>query len=542
MKTAIKNLQLLTLCAFLIISFGCSKDEDVVGPGTGDLESLAGITANELENYSGDLGIIVETRSLVKKGYNPSMVIISTGANEGNYDQELDVDPFTNIARLKLSIDDLTENAEDELRNGVSIDIEILDPNGNTITSESYSIMSFTQGNNEIDVDASALEANNLELDFNPSVRYYLQLVNAQGNYGNKVVWKPGSGDDGSLRLVERSSSFNQGVTSEQFFVHKYENSDNEFAIYSAITNRYLRIGTSTRTFRQSGAYSYPSTNPDVLGSDLRFIIQKESNGLYTIRGASDGNVLRRTSSSSGINWDTNTTGVIQYFKIIALDVNWEVTQLDTEYLQPILPTVDTSFGFNSTLRNCGSGYLEQDIIFENEVVTTYTTAMSETIGFSSRTTSSLDVSVSATAEASFFGNGGSVTGEVSTGLEVSVEAQSESTVSSEESISETNSWSSVRTVRVLPGNASLVYDAYQKYSNVKVPYVKRLRIKGNHSESSATFSGLEIATQLNMTRFTGVITNIGSDYVEVTIQGNMIMDNMVDSQTEVRDVAANCN
>ena len=504
MKTTVTILKSIMIGTLLILFIGCSKDDGESQSGNGELEPLSGISEDELENYAGDLGVLINTRDLVKKGYNPTKVIINTGASEGNYDQELVVDSLTNIARLKLPIDDLTEAAENELRNGVSIDIQIQDSNDSTITSESYSIISFTQGNNEIDVDASALEAINTELYFNPDVRYYLQLVNAQGNYGNKVVWKPGSGDDGSLRLEERSTSFNQGVTSEQFLIHKYANTDNEFAIYSAITNRYLRIGTSSRTFRQSGAYSYPSTDPDALDSDLRFIIKKESNGLYTIRGASDGNPLRKIANGSATNWDTNTTGTI--------------------------------------LRNCGSSLLSQEIIFENEETTSYTSSISETIGFSSRTTNTLGVSVTATANASFFGIGGSASGTVSTDVEVSVEAQSESTIYEEESAYTSTSWSSVRTVNVLPGSASLVYDAYQKYNNVKVPYVKRLRIQGNHTESSAAFSGLEIATQLNMTRFTGVITNIESDFVEITIQGNMVMDNMVDNQTEVRDVAANCN
>ncbi len=530
------------MCTLLTLTIGCSKEEDEIRPGNGVIEEVNGISAEELENYGGDLGLILNTRGIVKKGYNPSKVIISTNANQDNYDQELNIDPFTNIAQLKIVVDDLTESAENELRNGLALDVEVIDASGNIIVNNSYSIVSFEEGSNQIDINGSELEEVFEELDFNPSVRYYFQLVDPSGNYGNRIVWKPGSGDTGSLRLKERVSSFNQGTTSEQFYIYKYSNEDNEFAFYSAITNRYLRIGSSTRTFRQSGEYSYPSTSPNSLGNDLRFKIQKETNGLYTIRGVADNNVLRRTINGSDINWHTNTSGTIQYFKIIALDVDWNVTELSTEHLQPILPAVDTSFGFNSTLRNCGSGSLEQQVGVEREVTTTYTSSVSETIGFSGRTTTSVDVSVSATAEASFFGNGGSVTGEVSAGLEVSVEASSESTVSSEESTSETNTFFSNRTVTVPAGSASLVYDAYQTYSNVRVPYVKRLRIKGTHSESSASFSGIEIASQLHMTRFTGVITNIGSDFVEITVQGNMYLDNMVDTQTEVRDVAANCN
>lgn len=530
------------MCTLLLFSLGCSKDEDVSDPGDGQIEETNGIAAEDLDNYSGDLGLLINTRDLVRKGYHPTKVNITTTATQGNYDQELDVDSFTNIAQLKLIVDDLSESALEELRDGVGLTIEVLDASNTVLTLESYSVISFQENGNELGIDASALEYQDQEFHFKDNMRYYLQLVNAQGNYGNKVVWKPGSGDTGSLRLEERTSSFNQGTTSEQFYIHKYTNATNEFALYSAITNRYLRIGTTTRTFRQSGAYSYPSTNPDVLSGDLRFIIQKESNGLYTIRGASDGNVLRRISNSSDINWHTNTSGTIQYFKIIALDIDWQTTELSTEYLQPILPKVNTSFGFNSTLRNCGSGSLEQQVGVESSVTTTYTSGFQETVGLSGRTTTSVEVGVSATAEASYFGVGGSVTAEVSAGLEISVEASTESTVSGEESVSETNTFFSNRTVTVPSGSASLVYDAYQTYSDVKVPYVKRLRLKGLHTNTSEFLSGEEIATQLAMTNFSGVVTNIGSDFVEVTIRGNMILDNIVDTQTEVRDVAANCN
>lgn len=532
----------MLMCTLLLFFLGCSKDDDEPVLGNGQIEEVNGISVDDLDNYGGDLGLLINTRDLVKKGYTPTKVNITTTATQGNYDQELNIDSFTNIAQLKLAIDDLSESALEELREGVGLTIEVLDASNTVLSSESYSVVSFEENGNEFDIDASELEYQDQELYFKDNMRYYLQLVNTQGDYENKIVWKPGSGDAGSLRLEERTSSFNQGTTSEQFYIHKYNNTTNEFAIYSAITNRYLRIGSTTRTFRQSGAYSYPSTNPEVLSSDLRFIIQKESNGLYTIRGASDGHTLRRISNGSDINWHTNTSGTVQYFRIIALDIEWDTTELSTEYLQPILPRVNTSFGFNSTLRNCGSGSLEQQVGIESSITTTYTSGFQETIGLSGRTTTSVEVGVSATAEASYFGIGGSVTAEVSAGIEVSVEASTESTVSSEESVSETNTFFSNRTITVPSGSASLVYDAYQTYSDVKIPYVKRLRLKGLHTNSSEFLSGADIATQLAMTNFSGVVTNIGADFIEITIKGHMILDNIVDTQTEVRDVAANCN
>lgn len=527
----------------MVTATSCSDNGEITGPDdsgdSGEIEETNGITSDELEAYEGDLGLIINTRDLVKKGYNPAHVIITTTATEDNYDQEMVVDPFTNIAQLKLSVDDLSESAEAELRNGVGVEIEVIDDADNVITSESYSVISFEENENQFNIDASSLDYQFQDLTFKDNMHHYLQPVDANGNYSNAVVWKPGS--DTGIRLVEKESTFNWGTTSEQFLFYKFPGEENVFALYSANTFRYLTIGNETRTFRQSGAYSYPTVNPGSLEDDYKFKFQKEENGLYTIRGVKDNNPLRRFGNSGDINWHTNTSGTIQYFRFISLDVDWQSSELNTEYLQPILPSVETSFGFNSTLKNCGSGSLEQQVGIEREVTTTYTSAFSETIGLSGRITASVEVSLSATAEASFFGKGGSVTGEVSAGLEVSVEASKTTTVSKEKSVSETNTFFSNRTVTVPSGSASLVYDAYQTYSNVKVPYVKRLRLRGTHTESSESLTGSEIATQLNASNFSGVVTNIGSDFVEITIRGNMVLDNIVDTQTEVRDVAVNC-
>ena len=171
---------------------------------------------------------------------------------------------------------------------------------------------------------------------------------------------------------------------------------------------------------------------------------------------------------------------------------------------------MNTSFGFNSTLVNCGNGLLEQEVGFEESITTTYTSSFEETIGLSKRTTTNVDLTVGATAEASFFGVGGSVSAEVSTGLELSTEVTTESTVAAENTDSETTTLFSTRTVTVPSGSASLVYDAYQTYSNVKLPYVKRLRLQGTHPSTSESLTGKEIVTQLEMSDFTGTIYAYG--------------------------------
>ena len=530
------------MCILLVFLNGCSKNDDDSPNLGGEPEQINGISADDLENYAGDLGILINVRDLEKKGYHPIKVNLTTNAVHGDYNQEIVVDPFTSLAQLSIAVESITEAAEEELRNGIDLEIEILGNSDAVIISTQYNTIQFQENGNQLDIDASTLNYISEELYFKEGLRYYFQRVDLNGNFGNDIVWKPTSALANNVILESRQSSFNTGTHSEQYYFYKFPNEENTFAIYSANTSRYLATDSNDGTLRQSGAYSFPQfIDNNSLHPRYKFIIKKESNGLYTLNDMNN-NPMRAYANNGRISWRTNPANNIQYFRIIALDIEWEAQVLDTRYLQPILPSVDTSFGFNSTLRNCGSGNLEQQVGIQREVTTTFTTSFSESIGLSGRVTTSVDVSVSATAEASFFGNGGSVTGEVSAGLEVSVEASSTSTSGVENSRSETNTFFSSRTVTVPSGSASLVYDAYQTYSNVRVPYVKRFRLKGNTTNGIGILSGEEIATQLYFTGFTGTITNISSNAVEITVGGNMYLDNIVDTQTEVRDVAANCN
>jgi len=541
MKTNYKELKWVMLFSILLIALGCSKETP--DPVIDEPETLDGISTDDVVAYEGDLGLIINIRDLEKKGYTPKKVILTTTATEDNYDQELDVHPFTNIAQLKIPVEDLSESAEAELREGVGLDIKILDDLENEIISVEYSKRSFEDGDNIININASNLAYKVRELYFAENMHYYIQPVNANGEYDNRIVLKPSAAGADEIRLMEFGSLFKPENTHQQFLIHKFEEEENVFAFYSAETNNYIRIGLETREIAQSGIYSYDTHSPDVLDADFRFLIKKdETNGLYTIRRAENDTPLRRIDNDGTINWGINGSGTVQYFRIITLDIHWETTPLSAEYFQPILPAAETSFGFNSTLRNCGAGSLVQQVGIEREVTTTYTSSFSESIGLSSRETRSIEVSVSTTVSCEILGSGVETKASVTSGLEVETEASSKTTASTEESVSETHTFFSNRTVTVLPGTAILVFDAYQTYSNVKVPYVKRLRLRGNLSTTTGTLSGDEIATQLEMTNFSGVITAIGSDYVEVTIRGTMILDNIVDTQSEVRDVDANCN
>ena len=51
----------------------------------------------------------------------------------------------------------------------------------------------------------------------------------------------------------------------------------------------------SSRKLNKTG-FTHPSSDPNGLSDDFKFLIHKEPNGLYTIRGLQDNMPLRRTT------------------------------------------------------------------------------------------------------------------------------------------------------------------------------------------------------------------------------------------------------
>ena len=92
------------------------------------------------------------------------------------------------------------------------------------------------------------------------------------------------------------------------------------------------------------------------------------------------------------------------------------------------------------------------------------------------------------------------------------------------------------------PGTAIAVADIYQQYQNIKVPFVQKFRISGKYQEDGMSLTGQEILTQFAFNSFTGVITEIEGEYIEVTVRGNTTIDRIIEASTETRDIPGSCS
>lgn len=526
----------------IILLSACNKELIEPGPDPGiiELDSGLSLSGDALDRYKGDLGVLIDTRQLAQKNFSPQKAKITTTATKGNYNKEILIDPFTSLASLSIPIEDLSEDAAEELREGVGITVDILDDSGETIATQENNKISFKENGADFPIDGSDLSPKVASINFHPDVPHFLQIVSSDGTYSDQAVEKSASDEGERTTLYQDYSAFKDTWSNHQYYFQKHPGTNNVFSIYNRHHKRYLYIGDDNKTFRQSGTYTYPEDIVN-LHPRYKFIIKQGKDGFYTLHDIR-GNGLRKTLEGLKRVWKTSGSGAVQLFRIIGLNVAWEVEDLASKHFAPILPAAETSFGFNSTLVNCASGTLEQEVGIEKTETTRYTLSYEESISLASRVTSSTSASATATAEANFFGNKGSVSGTVETSLEVSVEATKSSTTGQSFTTEETNTYFSKRIVTVPSQKASLVYDAYQSYSNVRVPFVRRFRIKGNSTDSGDGLSGEQIRTQYFNSKSRGIVTETGSNYIEVAIRGVSVLDNILKTQSEVRDVPNKCD
>ena len=223
-------------------------------------------------------------------------------------------------------------------------------------------------------------------------------------------------------------------------------------------------------------------------------------------------------------------------------DIDWDIQSIGYRSLQPVLLPSQTSFAFNSTLVNCSSGELTQVVGVSESRESKSVTGWEESMSVSSSSEASVSVTIGAEVETSFFGNSGTASTSVTGSYTTTTSRTKTQTLSGSLEQTETVVVSSERTITVPPGKATLVSDIYQSYENVRIPFIQRFRIRGDYQEDGKSLTGEEILTQFSFNGFNGVVTEVGGDYIEVTVRGTNIIDRLIDTRTVAEDTPANCS
>ncbi len=539
----------LLLFALLFTFIACTPDDQEVPE---IVEELPGVDIDdEVESDQGSIGISISTRNLARKGYIAATADILVISETGNFSKlDIPFDELTNIALLRYEVDSLSEEQSNELRNGVDLTVRIKDDEGNTLLIREYSKTSFLPSPEDIEMPASDFENRYSRIALREQINHYVQVVSSD----NTVLGGPDNSHFSNatdhplpiefvpseeLNYETNTSALHTAFRFREipekpnvFNISRHHGDDIHYVYFHS--NGFLSIQTKRNLIINGG-----NTNAEDL-LNYQFLIEKADEGKYTITPLVTG--IPVSLSGEDNLFESKEDLDPSYFRIFSLDIDWQVQSLGTSYMQPILPAAETASAFNSTLRNCSSGPLEQKVGQSETISSTSTVEWSESMSVSSKNTTSVSVTVGAEVETKFFGSGGTASVSATGGYEYTKEATQTRTQSSSFEETESVTVSFERTITVLPGTATQVLDIYQTYENIRIPFVQRFRIKGTFQDNNEPLTGEEVVSQFNFNSFTGVITEVGDDFIEVTVRGNNHINRLIDTRTSADDIPADCN
>ncbi len=525
MKIIVKgriNFVFLLLIVLVLMIGSCKKDD--AKPKTTNTEA-------DFNLDDGNRGIVIDTREIFRKGYIPASAVI-TFQDFTDFNTTIDVDQQTSIAKFELQNKSLSDDQKTAFTNGVQVKIDILDGSGKLLESYSDSRLEVDDSNKPLALSTGKpfiIKPLNLK----EGIPYLLQL----------------EGTDGLLT----------STASDGFVINSYvnDNPDQQFYFVPSGGNDtymidHLGYGEGTHMFLEE-EYSFFNLGGDAVSlppdGPAKFVFEQDDDGWIRIR-IKDTDKYVYLRNSEGYELLADNSGTYNRFRIISDNINWHVEDKGTHFNQPIIPPVKLDFAYNATLKNCSSAELSEEVGKSESKTRTTTMSTTEGLQLFSSETEKLGVKV-----------GVEVTAKVGADLEVvdeseevkvSEELSYDYTYTSSKTSTEENTWtesttesdavSRVRTLNLEPYSAVEVYDAIKSVENVITPFTQVLRISGEYKKDGQTLTGAELVTQMQFNFVSGIITTIEDDYIEVTIRGHSVMDELFQAVTEVYDIPGACD
>ncbi|WP_435625788.1 hypothetical protein [Flagellimonas sp.] len=572
------------MMVLLIAAAGCSKEEPTVDtpnpPGSnpdpsGDFdETDGGVNEDDLVTFTGEIGINIDAREHFKKGQPVEKVRVTPTNTSFFEEQVLTVDRLYNTAQLKFAVEDISDEMESALRAGIDLKFDLLDTSDSELYSQTIEKVLFKENGNNVGLSAISVEDLNDVVSLNPDIPYFFQFVGDDGSlttdaldtqdglafsdpteallipliYGKYQVDTP---------TLKQNAQFLDADNSQQFYFQPHQGEENVYSIVSRESNKYIQsvtlgelpgagdteilISNVTRT-----------NNVSSLGNEFKFRISKEGNQYkllnYTTGHAHEFYQRLEENTVVVVTYDTFVTTFAsaasfegQNFRIVSTQIQYELEDIATWYGEPILPSVKNGFEVNTTLTNCTSETQSQTFQLSVTEQLTFSNSWEESVEVVSSFGGETSVAVEATAEVSFFGNGGSVTGRAEQSFNYSKSISEQNTISEGTSTTEQQEFTSSRTVNVPPGKQTQVYDAVQTYENITIPYVQEVKLTGT-DPNGTIISGQELATQAFFGGITGTITEIGDTFIVMTLRGVAEFENAIEVESNAVESDASCN
>ncbi|GAB2496376.1 hypothetical protein [Algoriphagus taiwanensis] len=533
----------------LLFAFSCT---DPVEPDTtpGTIQEGQGISESDLETYEGEVGLVLNLRELARKGWKPTEAEFELQTSGEVLRKAVPVDEFGYLAVLKFPVKDLSPAQRTQLTNGVKITVNVKDQaNEPILTKADLGTLSLLSNLTPIAINAASLpdteEVSNYALLGGTGM--YVQKVNNQGVPQTGAMRWNRDPFFGNTMTVSSNTTFSGNQPDFVFNFTPVPGQKNTFYIQLASSGEYLQIAETFYAKEppvrihfapvNSGRKNLNGLSNSVLAS-FQFRIQKVGEGRFRLIDHRN----RQIREAAGVGLTVNLSGAKEVlWRFVAKEIEWSAQPIATSVLEPVLPKATSGFSFNSTLTNCSGGQLQQTVGADFSEERTTTVGWAESISVNNTKTVSVSSTVGVTISAPFFGVRSSLSASVTTGFEWSHSVTSESSQYESQTTTKRESYFSSRVITVPPRSASLVYDAYQYYENVRVNHVQRIRISGKNERGRA-LTGAEIRTLFAFSNFNGVINSVEENSVVVTIMGFTILDKFMDTQSKVQEVPPRCN
>jgi hypothetical protein len=509
----------------------CSEDPTSPESSEGNGEGNPGVDIT-LHEDEGHVGLVINTRLILKKGYIPETAAISFPSHS-RFDTLIAIDPSTNLAILSIHRTELTEGEKTAFANGVAVNIVITNPTQQQLASYSSNQKEMDDSNIPIDLETT-LPYIPPALSLKESLAYLLQPENVPGVITSTIATEYSAG------------FFAEDTVKQQFyFIRAQGSTPNTYLIkhpgYGVDEYFYYEPGQDYINLREGG--------PE------EFVLEPDEDGWLKIRHKNTGKFLFLDMATDTTDRLRLSTTVMR-FRIIS-DLNYEIEDRGTFYNQPIMGKAKAVFAYTETLLNCSSGTLETNVGNSESRTTTLIYGTTESLQLFSSAELSAGLTVSAQVKAMIGGEvvdpvtKSKVVGSLETtyGFELRVDA---SYTTSNTSTTE-NNWSREqqtltevsrsRTLTVLPYTSVEVFDVIKSIDNVTVPFTQVLRIRAKDRRNNfAPLSGQEIVTQLFSNLTTSAIRQIGDNFVDITQRGNVKLNRILHATTTVLEDTTVCN
>lgn len=530
--------RLLSLLMVIVLfsTASCKKNIDKENEDQPFVRTPLDLDEIDIPLNNGGIGVVIDVRSFARKGYQVGKVEVQIEGSLSGYSRTLPVDKLTNVAIFKIKRDSLTTGEIEQFAKGVKTILKIFDEDDKLIESSETPGLTYDETGNPYKVP-SALPAIIPELKFSEGIAYYIQEYTPSGETKFLTI------EMSSLGNFVHLDAYKEAEEDKSLQLFYFELVQPGMPLY------YIRTGNGyylDYNYSKTRIEATSKTSPNYKQTSM-FRFYQDENGFVSIQLYNMPYLKKEEVNITGLPQFPLLKTVLKLgsgeaikFNFLSSDIKWQVTDMGVSFNDPIFPPVKLDFAFHNLLRNCSAATLEETVGTQSVKTTVFTVGTEESFQLTSTHEGSVGITTGVSANASFGGVGVEASMEVSASYTYTRGVTETTTENYSKSSSDEVVISRERKITILPYTSIKVFDAVENYSNVRIPFVQKLRITGATS-SGTPVSGEAMVSQMIANSFGGVVIDVGETYIVITLSGIAHIENLMKVTTSVTDDPQAC-